>query len=187
MVYAVVTKSGGSVWVESDPDQGASFFVALPAATAVEAEETKALESGDTPTPSATVLLVEDQPEVRHLARQLLEKAGHRVLEAGDAGAALRLAAEHQGPIDLLLSDVVMPGRSGIELARDLRRQRPETRVLFMTGYADLPEEIAGELLRQSRYLSKPFTREGLQREVREALKGHTSEVVSSRKPSRVP
>lgn len=119
-----------------------------------------------------TILVAEDESGVRGPVRRILRAHGYAVLEAADGGEALELAARHQGDIDLLLTDVVMPGVGGAELARRLRETRPGIRILFMTGFS--PEAVAthGVLAPDSSLLQKPFTVEELVRRVRAVLAG---------------
>ncbi len=120
--------------------------------------------------PPATILVVEDEEEVRALARDVLEMNGYAVLEALDVADATRLAETHPGPIHLLITDVVMPGASGPELARRLRARRPDLRVLCMSGYPESAEgRVEGET-GWNAWLQKPFTPDGLMRKVRDCL-----------------
>jgi DNA-binding response OmpR family regulator len=122
------------------------------------------------PETATTVLLVEDEEEVRALARDILEMNGYTVLEALDVADASRLAETHPGPIHLLISDVMMPGTSGPELARRLRGRRPELRVLCMSGYPESEErQVEGETDWDA-WLQKPFTPDSLMEKVRECL-----------------
>jgi DNA-binding response OmpR family regulator len=124
----------------------------------------------DPEAPPATVLVVEDEEDVRELARDILEMNGYLVLEALDGADATRLAETHPGPIDLLITDVVMPGTSGPELARRLRAHRPGLRVLCMSGYPESADRrIEGEA-GWNAWLQKPFTPAGLMAKVRECL-----------------
>ena len=124
----------------------------------------------DPETPAATILVVEDEEEVRALARDVLEMNGFQVLEALDVADATRLAQTHPGTIDLLITDVVMPGASGPELARRLRAHRPGLRVLCMSGYPEsLDRRIDGEA-GWTAWLQKPFTPDVLMRKVRDCL-----------------
>jgi CheY-like chemotaxis protein len=116
------------------------------------------------------VLLVEDEEAVRHLARLVLEKMGYAVLEAGSAEDAQSIAASHAGAIDLLLTDSVMPGMSGPDLARQMRSQRPGLKVLFTSGYTDDAIVRHGLLDATEAFLQKPFTPDSLARKVREVL-----------------
>jgi CheY-like chemotaxis protein len=117
-----------------------------------------------------TVLLVEDEPEVRDLAREILEASGYTVLQACDPQDALLIAERHGGPIHLLLTDVIMPRQSGRALAERLRPLRPELQVLFMSGYTNEAIVRHGVLEPGTLFIQKPFTPEGLGRKVREAL-----------------
>jgi two-component system cell cycle sensor histidine kinase/response regulator CckA len=124
----------------------------------------------DPETPPATILVVEDEEEVRALARDVLEMNGYRVLEALDVADATRLTQTHPGPIDLLITDVMMPGASGPELARRLRVHRPGLRVLCMSGYPEsLDQRIEGEA-GWTAWLQKPFTPDVLMQKVRDCL-----------------
>ncbi|MGH7400650.1 MAG: response regulator [Candidatus Rokuibacteriota bacterium] len=121
-------------------------------------------------TSPATVLVVEDEAEVRALARDVLELNGYTVLEALDVADAVRLSESHPGPIDLLITDVVMPRASGPELARRLRARRPGLPVLCMSGYPESGDERIGGETGWTAWLQKPFTPDGLMRKVRDCL-----------------
>lgn len=116
------------------------------------------------------MLLVEDAGSLREMIREILTDRGYRVLEADTAERALEIAGEHQGAIDLLLTDVVMPGISGAELAQRLHQQRPATRVLFMSGYADDVMVQRGILAEDAALIQKPFSSTALLAKIREAL-----------------
>ena len=124
----------------------------------------------DQEAPPATILVVEDEEEVRALARDVLEMNGFRVLEALDVADAGRLAQTHPGPIDLLITDVVMPGVSGPELARRLRAHRPGLRVLCMSGYPESEDRRIDGEAGWTAWLQKPFTPDVLMRKVRDCL-----------------
>jgi PAS domain S-box-containing protein len=162
-VYGVVTQSGGRIELSSAVGEGTEVIAQFPHApppahpAAPEPPETERLEG-----PERTVLLVEDNDVVRALAARILTEAGHRVLEVADPVRALALAEEHQGPIDVLLTDMVLPRLSGSELARRVRSERPETAVVFVSGYPQSGQE-ARPLLR------KPFTPDSLLAAVRDA------------------
>ncbi|MGA7626839.1 MAG: PAS domain S-box protein [Candidatus Acidiferrales bacterium] len=171
-VYGIVKQSGGYVWVYSEPGRGTSFKVYLP-----RIDEEKSRQNRDAepkmraiPRGSETVLLVEDEKGVRELAREYLEMTGYSVIEAENGHTALELAAMHVGEIHLLMTDVVMPGISGRELAERVRSIRPGTKVLFMSGYADQAVVSHGILDTDSALLQKPFTMAALASKLREIL-----------------
>jgi PAS domain S-box-containing protein len=168
-VYGIVTQAGGHIFVESEPGQGATFTVDLPRVDAV-LDPRGAILAGAATEGSETILLVEDEVEVRDLARDILVAQGYTVLEAADGEAALRLAREHRGPIHLLLTDVVMPQLGGRDLAARLAGTRREARVLYMSGYTDDAILHQGVLDTATAFLEKPFTPAALARKVREVL-----------------
>jgi two-component system cell cycle sensor histidine kinase/response regulator CckA len=169
-VYGILQQSGGSIFVDSVPGRGTTFRIYLPAVGAPEAPQA---------TPSApaalggteTVLLVEDEEMVRDMTREMLELSGYRVLEAPNGAAAVEAARLHDGPIHLMLTDVVMPGMSGSELALRITAARPETKVLFASGYAaDATVHRGAGLEPGLAFIAKPFSPEDLARKVREVL-----------------
>jgi CheY-like chemotaxis protein len=169
--YGIVKQSGGSIWVYSEVGLGTTFKIYLPRHVA-EAEA-----CGETPGPpllsrgTETILLVEDEEMVRTLARAVLQESGYKVLEAERAAEALRICEEHKEPIHLLLTDVVMPQVSGRELAESLSASRPDTRVLFMSGYTDDTIVRHGVPGPGTSFLEKPFTPETLVRKVQDVLR----------------
>ena len=169
-VYGIVTQSGGAIRVDSEPGQGAVFTIDLPRVDA------PADLRGDPGIPEAaphgseTVLLVEDEPEVRGLARDILHQQGYTVLEAADGDDALRIGREHGGPIHLLVTDVVMPQMGGRELADHLKAGRRETKVLYVSGYTDDAILHKGVSETGTAFLPKPFTAAELAHKVREVL-----------------
>jgi CheY-like chemotaxis protein len=170
-VYGIVRQSGGNIWVYSEEGRGTTFKVYFPRVTA-HAEEYKRISGGlDSPRGSETILLVEDAELVRNLARQVLEGAGYRVLEAASAEAAIDLCGQINGDkIDLLLTDVVMPGMSGNEMSRVLLAKQPDMPVLYMSGYTDDAIVQHGVLEAGINFLQKPFTPGALALKVREVL-----------------
>jgi two-component system cell cycle sensor histidine kinase/response regulator CckA len=171
-VYGVVKQSGGFISVASEPGRGAAFSVYLPrVGESVEASVAERDGPGSSEG-KETILLVEDEIAVRAVASQVLRRLGYAVLEAADARSALQFAEEHKGAIALLVTDVVMPGLDGRELADRLRARRPQLKVLFMSGYAYDAALEHGPLKPGLNFLQKPFTPEGLAQKVREVLDG---------------
>ena len=176
-VHGIVHQSGGSVWLESAPGAGTTVWIALPE---VRAPEREAVVE---PTPLAavsvsTVLVVEDEPAVRELVRHALERAGHRVLAAVDGLDAIALARAHAGPIDVVVSDVVMPRMSGREMAAVLLQARPDLRFLFISGYPDdagNPRDFVGAA---GDFLAKPFTPAALVERVQSLLGARANRTV---------
>jgi two-component system cell cycle sensor histidine kinase/response regulator CckA len=168
-VYGIVKQSGGYVWVYSERGSGTTFKVYLPRVDAPAEAPAPHREAGPL-TGTETILLAEDDEQLRPLTKGLLEKLGYTVLEAENAERALGVASAHAGPIHLLVADVVMPGPSGRELARRLARSRPDTRVLYVSGYTDDAIVRHGMLEPGLVFLQKPFTPTALGRKVREVL-----------------
>jgi CheY-like chemotaxis protein len=169
-VYGIVKQSGGAITVDSEAGTGTTFCVYLPVAGEFESRPSGVTERR-TPVPAdETILLVEDEDSVRRLSRRVLESQGYTVLEAINGEDALRIAADYGGVIDLLLSDVVMPELGGRLLAERLTASRPETEVLFISGYTDDEILRRGLLERGQHLLQKPFTATALAHEVRSVL-----------------
>jgi signal transduction histidine kinase/CheY-like chemotaxis protein len=164
-VYGIVEQSGGHVRVESELEHGSCFRVYLPAS-----------ETGTSGPPAlesrvVTLLLVEDEATVRNVTQRILRSVGHRVLAAENAERAMALAAEHDGVIELLITDVVMAGSSGPELAERLRARRPELRTLFISGYSREHVIPAADARTGVGFLPKPFTRDALVQKVAKMLR----------------
>jgi two-component system, cell cycle sensor histidine kinase and response regulator CckA len=169
--YGIVKQSGGNIWAYSEPDRGTTFKIYLPHVDeslkeAKEEEKTVEILKGD-----ETILAVEDEIEVRKLVAQILMGQGYRVIEASDGEEAIKAARENSGnKIHLLLTDVVMPGMSGRELAEILVPQHPGLKILYMSGYTDNAIVNHGVLDEGVNYIQKPFTLDALARKVREVL-----------------
>jgi len=173
-VYGIVKQSGGFIWVYSELDKGTSFKIYLPRVDQVEEHSGAPTLTAEVPTGSETILLTEDEQDVREIARDFLESGGYKVVEAKDASEAVQLARQHSGAIDLLVTDMVMPGMTGQELAVQLQREYPGLCIVFMSGYS---EHAATEMANADpavRLLSKPFSRGALLRTVREILRSKT-------------
>jgi two-component system, cell cycle sensor histidine kinase and response regulator CckA len=174
MVYGTVKQSGGYIFVDSAPDRGTTFRLYFPPAAAADArtmaESTRKASAPDAPRPEVTLLIVEDEPAVRNLVAATLKTEGYRLLLAGSAEEAMLVAAEHTGAIDLLLTDAVMPGKSGIELANALVAERPGLPVIVMSGYTRETLDVTG-LSHAVVLVHKPFTPRELRQRIREVLK----------------
>ncbi len=172
-VYGIVKQSGGYVWVYSEVGRGTTFKIYLPRVasvgeTAVQVSEPiqpQRVEPG-----TETILLVEDEANLRYLARQYLEKQGYKVIEAADGAVAMQIAVAHEGVIHLLLTDVIMPGMNGRELAQRISEIRPNAKVLYMSGYTENVIGHNGTLDAGVRLLQKPFNLRDLKTKVREVL-----------------
>jgi PAS domain S-box-containing protein len=171
-VFGIVKQSGGSIWLYSEPNGGTTFKVYLP-----EADPSTAADSARAPNSNhtelrgrETVLLVEDDDQLRVLSRSILERQGYRILNAASGDEALRICQHHPGLIHLLLTDVVMPRMSGRQLADRLRALRPETKTLYMSGYTDEAITQHGVLDPGVAFVQKPLTARGLAEKVREVL-----------------
>ena len=174
-VYGIVKQSGGYVFAQSEVGQGTTFRIYLPqvedAADTIGPAKTASTETGG----SETVLLVEDEESVRQLVRETLESKGYTVMEAENGEEGLKIAESHNGPIHMMITDVVMPGISGRELAKRLMQVRPETKVLYLSGYTEDAIVHQGVLETGTAFLQKPFTLQTLSRKVREVLRGDGS------------
>jgi PAS domain S-box-containing protein len=169
-VYGIVKQSGGHIWVYSELGRGTTFKLYFPphyGAAKVNEPEPRAAPA---PGSGATILLVEDERPVRSTVRRLLERHGYRVLEAANGQDALTLIAAHNGEINLVLSDMVMPGMGGMELASRVRSVAPKLPVLLMTGYTEEAITRAGEQPHDEQIIEKPFTMHAMLERVRRAL-----------------
>ncbi len=170
-VYGIVKQSGGYIWVYSEPEQGSSFKIYLPRDYGPGEAIPEPTAPAEVKGGSETILLVEDEASVRGLGQRVLAEWGYRLLVAGSGADALKLAEDHDGPIDLLLTDVVMPGMSGRELAELTVAIRPGTRVLYMTGYTEDTVVRHGLLTADLAFLEKPFHPDQLLARIREVLR----------------
>jgi len=170
-VYGIIKQSGGYVLAQSEVGRGTTFRIYLPRVEepAENANVTRASQSATGG--SETVLLVEDEESVRQLVRETLEAKGYKVLEANHGAAALQIASDYHGPIDMLITDVVMPGMSGRELSEQLSASDPDIKILYLSGYTEDAVVHQGVLEPGTSFLQKPFTLQALARKVREVLR----------------
>ena len=169
-VYGIVKQSGGYIWVYSEPGQGTTFKVYLPRVDALPEPVAPAVAPVANCRGSETLLVVEDEEGVRVLVRDYLQMSGYTVLEAGRGEEALRIACEHAGEISLMITDVIMPGMNGRELAERMAVLRPDMKVLYMSGYAETAVYRKGILEAGAPFLQKPFGPPDLGRKVRDVL-----------------
>jgi len=169
-VYGIVKQSGGNIWVYSEPGRGTTFKVYLPRAERESAPARPQVEQRAPPKGSETILVVEDEADVRAVLRDILEMGGYTVLDTGDAEQAIEICKRHPGDIHLLLTDVVMPKMGGPELAETLRALRPDLRVAFMSGYTDNAIVHHGVLKSGIAFLNKPIEVKTLLRKIPEFL-----------------
>ena len=169
-VYGIVTQSGGAIAVESAPGKGAAFVIVLPSAGAADEAAAPAAVTRPTRRRSETVLLVEDEDQVRELASLALQRAGYQVIEAPHPQEAIDRLARHKGPVHLILTDVVMPGMNGRVMVEKLISRFPDARILFMSGYTDDALAPLGVAPADVAFLNKPFTPNELAERVREVL-----------------
>ena len=171
-VYGIVKQSGGFIWVYSELGKGTSFKIYLPRVDQAEDQAGVPKIIGDLPMGTETVLLTEDEQDVREITRDFLESGGYRVIEAKDGAEAIALAAQHRGKIQLLVTDMVMPGMTGQELAAGLQSEVPGLCVIFMSGYSAHAGTEKANADSSVRFLTKPFSRAAILRAAREVLHG---------------
>jgi two-component system cell cycle sensor histidine kinase/response regulator CckA len=169
-VHGIVRQSGGHICPYSEPGRGTTFKIFFPRCTSSEAVPEPRRAPALPKSRGETVLVVEDAPEVRALVVNLLTERGLQVLQAGTANEAMEIAARHAGTIDLLITDVVMPGMSGPQMATQLVTHRPALAVLYMSGHADNTLLNQGVLDSGVGFIAKPFTLDDLLRKVEEVL-----------------
>jgi len=170
-VYGVVKQSGGFIWVYSEVGRGTSFKIYLPRVDQPVEGIGIAPTVSEAPRGTETILLAEDEQDVREVAREFLESGGYTVIEARDGAEALKRVEKYEDAIDLLVTDMVMPGMTGQELSTRLLQSRPEIRVLYMSGYSERAAVDSARGDSSMRLLSKPFSRWALLRAVHEILK----------------
>ncbi len=169
-VYGIVKQSGGDIWVYSEPGKGTTFKIYLPSIEAAVDQKSSGRTQSSALTGTETLLLVEDDQGLRELAYRILHRCGYTVLSAGNAEDAVRLCSHQGGSINLLVTDIVMPGANGPELSRRLTALHPDIKTLYMSGYTSggIPHDAASN--RGTAFLQKPFTEDMLTRSVREIL-----------------
>ena len=175
-VYGIVKQSGGYTFVQSEPNAGAAFTIYLPLAQAPVRPHTVTPRVRVERHGPATILLVEDEVALRSLMRRILERSGYRVLEAEHGAAALAQCESHDGEIDLVVSDIVMPTMGGREMAERLHAMRPHSRVLFVSGFTDDEVLRQGIIINGSAYLQKPFSPASLVAKIGELLRERATE-----------
>lgn len=183
MVYGIVKRSGGSIDIYSELGQGTAIKLYLPRSNRAEASaavESKAKPNGGT----ETVLVVEDDDAVRATVKSSLATLGYRILPASSGEQALEIAKGHEGVIDLIITDMVLPKMGGREVARRMHRRRPDTVVLFMSGYTDVSLTDSGDPGKQVHFIGKPFTPSGLATRVRELLDAKADARTTGRRTS---
>ena len=169
-VYGIVKQSGAAISVRSGPERGTGFRILFPLTDGVEPTQSKQEELGRDDVGSETILLVEDEDSVRDLAQRILQLRGYKVLAAQHAGDAIQMASAADQQIDLIITDVVMPGMNGRQLVEALHARTPGVRVLYMSGYTDDDIVRRGLLTSNVSFLQKPFTAKSLGRRVRSVL-----------------
>ena len=170
-VYGIVKQSGGFIWVYSELGKGTCFKIYLPRVDQPVEKSGAVRAAAEVPKGTGTILLAEDEQDVREVAREFLESGGYTVIEARDGFEALQKVEKHQGTIDLLISDMVMPGMTGQELSARLLQSRPDLRVLYMSGYSEKAAVDSTRGNGSMRLIAKPFSRWTLLRAIQEILK----------------
>jgi len=173
-VYGIVKQSSGLIWAESKLGHGTTFWIYLPQVAQPGNQEPHTEPAGKLIGGSETILIAEDEPSLREMTRECLEIAGYRVLEATDVDEAIRLAEQFNGPIHMLVTDIVMPKMSGPALAEKVRENRAGIPVIYVSGHTDnslLQDQLLGE---NTCFLQKPYSRQTLLQEIQRLLKAET-------------
>ena len=179
-VYGIVKQNNGFVWVYSEPGLGTTFKIYLPQVRSSRSEVRTTRPVEHSPRGCETVLLVEDETSVRQASGQFLSRSGYTVLEASDGADALRVSRQHSGPIHLMITDVVMPRMGGPKLAELLADERPDMKVMFVSGYAEKTVLQHGKVDLTTGFLQKPFSLKTLARKVREVLEASESRTLAA-------
>jgi len=169
-VYGIIKQNRGYVWVYSEPDKGTTFKIYLPRVPEESQEQKIAPDSRKTTSGSETILLVEDDENVREFSSRILKENGYFVLEADRGSSAIKISQQYEGTIHLLLTDVVMPEMSGRELSEHLSRLRPEMKIIYVSGYTDNAIVHHGVLDKNTHFIQKPFAPKVLLEKIREVL-----------------
>jgi len=169
-VYGIVKQHNGYVWIYSEPGKGTTFKVYFPKAGADEVSDTEEQVADDLLIGSATILVVEDSKTLLKMTQKMLEKYGYRILTAQNGREALEVFSGHGGPIHLILTDVVMPKMGGWDLAKKIQSEKPEVKIIYMSGYPDNAISDNGMLHKDVNFVQKPFSSNDLARKVREVL-----------------
>jgi two-component system, cell cycle sensor histidine kinase and response regulator CckA len=171
IVYGIVNQSNGFIWVYSEPGMGTTFKIYFPRVDKTDVDIKKMEKEPEAPiNGSETILVVEDDSMTREIIKMILNKSGYKVLFAANSGEAINISEEHKEKIDLILTDLVMPGMGGRELANLLVDKRKEMKVLYMSGYTDNTISHNGILEKGINFIQKPFTTNGLNKKLREVL-----------------
>ena len=169
-VYGIIKQSEGFIWVESEPEKGCIFKIYFPRIE----EEAKDLPAPDIEDKALrgneTILLVEDEDMVRELAVRILEEKGYKVLESSRGEKALEISKKHKNPIDLMITDIVMPGMGGKKLVQKIKQDRPRLKVLYISGYTDEIISQHGVLEEGTQFLQKPFLPQSFLTKIRDLL-----------------
>jgi CheY-like chemotaxis protein len=179
-VYGIVKQNGGFIWVYSEPGLGTTFKMYLPRVRSLDGEARISQPDETCARGCETLLLVEDEASVRQASRQFMARIGYTVLEATDGEDALRVSRDYAGPIHLMISDVVMPRVSGPRLAAQLADERPDMKVLFVSGYAENTVLKHGKIDVTTRFLQKPFSLKVLGKKVREVLESREAHALAT-------